>query len=560
VREARARAGFSLSEPYLLAGVSGPDARSFLDTQLPADLARLAPGEGVMTAYLDRRGRITHLLLLLAGETGYRVLLPAGPGEGPAGFLGKLERFHIREKVQLEDHSGEWAVIEVHGPDAPGALAALIGERIDTGRFRHREFHRDGRPLHIVFDPWTGDPGGHLIVARSDLEFWKERLRGAGGERGLVELDAPAMEILRIEGGRPRLGVDLGESNLLLELDDPAMLSHEKGCYLGQETVARVHSRGHVNRLWRGFEVEGERIPPRGTVIEKEGEPVGMVGSAVFSPSLDRVVGLGFLRPRAAPEGTVVHLGIPGAPVAARVREVPLYRRPGPAEQAETEYREGLRRFEKGEFEEALGRFEKAVLMNPRHAAAFESMGICEERLGRREDARRTMESLAGMEPGNIMAWTNLSRYAAEEGRIEEAERLKAKVLHLVWKKEAGERKAREREEEDREARRAYLEDRVELFRRVLELDPDDVVANFGLGKVYLDLGRFEEAIPRFEKAIEKQEDYSMAYDHLGTCLVQVGRREEAGPVFRKGIEAATRRGDRVPERSMTRKLRELAG
>jgi Flp pilus assembly protein TadD len=98
----------------------------------------------------------------------------------------------------------------------------------------------------------------------------------------------------------------------------------------------------------------------------------------------------------------------------------------------------------------------------------------------------------------------------------------------------------------------------VGLFRRVLELDPEDVVANFGLGKIYLDLERYEEAVPCFRRAVAGQRDYSAAFSHLGACLVRLHRTEEARDVLTVGIAAAARRGDLVPKADMTRLLEDL--
>jgi tetratricopeptide (TPR) repeat protein len=156
------------------------------------------------------------------------------------------------------------------------------------------------------------------------------------------------------------------------------------------------------------------------------------------------------------------------------------------------------------------------------------------------------------------MAWTNLSRYYAQAGRIADAEKLKGHVTYLVLKQEAGVKAAERKAREDKVFERARLEERVGLFEQVLSLDPEDVVANFGLGKVLLDLERWEDALPYFRKAIEKQASYSMAYNHLGTCLMHLGRNDEAKDVFQKGIEAAKERGDLIPRRDMERKLSEL--
>jgi tetratricopeptide (TPR) repeat protein len=132
---------------------------------------------------------------------------------------------------------------------------------------------------------------------------------------------------------------------------------------------------------------------------------------------------------------------------------------------------------------------------------------------------------------------------------------MKGHVTFLVLKREAGEKAAERKAREDNVLERARLEERVGLFEQVLSLDPDDVVANFGLGKVLLDLERWEAALPYFQKAIEKQVSYSMAYNHLGTCLLALGRTEEAKDAFRQGIEQATKRGDLIPRRDMERKL-----
>ncbi len=197
--------------------------------------------------------------------------------------------------------------------------------------------------------------------------------------------------------------------------------------------------------------------------------------------------------------------------------------------------------------------------MNPHHADAFEAIGVCLERLGRLDEAIEIMRGLTETDPQNVMAWTNLSRYHARQGHIEEAERIKGQVTYLIWKRELGEKSAARKTAEDEAARRARLTERIGLFRRVLDMDPDDVIANFGLGKTLLDLERYDEAVPHFRKAIRGQRDYSMAFNHMGTCLARLGRRDEAEAVLREGIAVAAAKGDLIPRRDMTRKLEELS-
>lgn len=557
-RSLRTRAGFSLSEPFGLAEIAGADRGSFLQAQLPADVAALSAGEGVYTATLDAKGRIGQdLLLLELGDRFWAVLrrelIPA--------FLERLERYHIREDLRISDRSAETAVLELHGPASPVVLAAAVGSgpgRLPLEPYRHREVTIGGRSVRFVARPWTGDVGGHLIAAREDVEAVKAGLLVAGREEGLVEVGAEGLEVLRVEGGLPRVGVDVDGRTLLPELDRPAMFSLTKGCYLGQETVARIHSRGHVNRVLTGLLVDGDRLPPAGTLIMDGDLPVGETRSAAFCPGLERVGALAMMRVASSEPGTVVHLRLEGSLVAARTAALPLYRPPGPREEAERLYRQGMEAFKVDRYPEALERFERAALMDPGRMDAFESMGVCYERLGRIAEAEETMRGLTEMDPENIMAWTNLSRYTAQSGRIEEAEKLKGKVTYLVWKKEAGEQEAARRNEEEEAERKRRSAERIGLFRQVLEMDPDDVVANFGLGKALLDLERYEEAVPHFERAVAGQKHYSMAYNHLGTCLQQLERLEEAAGVFREGIVAATAKGDLVPRRDMARKLEEI--
>lgn len=350
----------------------------------------------------------------------------------------------------------------------------------------------------------------------------------------------------------------MDERTLLLELDLPGMVSHDKGCYLGQETVARVHSRGRVNRLLRGLVFDGDVVPAPGSLLLVEDQPVGEVRSSTWSPSLDRPIALAMVRRLQAEPGFVLHVRTGGRLQPATVSALPIYAPPGPGEQAERFFREGLEAFEADELGRALDRFERATLMDPSRYDAFESAGVCLERLGRMPEAIEIMESLTQMDPDNVMAWTNLSRYYAAQGRIEDAEKIKGHVTFLVWKQEAGEQAAKAKAQQADATRKAALVERIPLFEEVLELDPQDVVANFGLGKALVDLERYEEAVPRLRAAIAAQPDYSMAYNHLGTCLIAMGQRTEAVEVLRGGVAAATTRGDFIPKRDMERKLLEL--
>lgn len=557
VRATRAGLGFGISAYWSVADVRGADRVSFLQAQLPADLAALETGDGVFTARLDRLGRVRALVLALRADDAVWLLTES---HRAAFLVADLEAYHFGEDVTLRDRGEEFAVVELHGPLVPDVLAALAGNPVALDPYRHRMLPIGGGEARFAAHPWTGDPGGQLLVPRDRCGAVIDRLRDLGGDRATA-LDAGAQEVLRVEGGLPRHGIEYDDRTLLHELGrDAEMVSYRKGCYLGQETVARIHARGQVHRRLTGLRLDGGVVPEGGAAVVAEGAPVGEIRSSAYSAALGRPVALAMLRRPHHEPGTILHVrGDGGRLLPAEVIEPPLYRRPGPREESRRLHEEGIALFGADRFPEALRRFERAVLLDPGNTAAHEATGVTLERMGLLEEAIAAIETLTEVDPENPMAWTNLSRYYAQQGRIEEAERAKAKSMALSWKREAGEAAARKRaaEEEAESARRA--EERIALFREVLALDPEDGVANFGLGKILLDRGSFAEAAPLFEKAIAAQPDYSMAFRHLAACLVALGRRDEARGVLDRGIAAATVRGDLIPKRDMTRMLEGLA-
>ena len=471
------------------------------------------------------------------------------PGTCAHRLAADLERFHIRESLDIGVDSRR--IAEVHGPQTAEVLHRVFGvaPSLDLGAVTVL-----GDGANFVADSWTGDVGGHLVLSTQTADGWMPVLREA-----CPEIAPEVWEVLRIEGGRAHPEKDLRPNTLLQELDDAeTMADFNKGCYLGQETVARVHSRGRVNKRFSGLKVEGDSPPRPGSLVMHQGNPVGEVTSSTWSPSLNSSVALGWLRRTHSEPGLVVHIDCGDVLVAARVRSLPLYQVPGPKEQAEVFYGEGLEAFKLDRFQQAMKLFEKAMLLNPGHRAAQEAVGVCHERMGDLDSARAVMEDLTLTDPENPMPWTNLSRYLAQAGDIEKAEEAKAQALHLSWKQRAGEAEALRRSRQEEEQRKVELEERVSLFEQVLELDPDDVVACFGLGKVYADLEQWEKAEPLFARAIKNKPDYSMAFSQRSRCLAKLGRAPEAVNVLKEGIEIARQQGDLMPKQEMERRLNSL--
>ena len=136
-----------------------------------------------------------------------------------------------------------------------------------------------------------------------------------------------ALEVLRIEAGIPRYGVDMDEENLLLETGLEHAVSFDKGCYLGQETIERIHSRGHVNKNLVGILPEGAQPLTPGDPVYVQDNQVGMVTSSTFSPTLKRPLALGYVKREFTAPGTEVSVRRKGDSTRATISSLPFYSR-----------------------------------------------------------------------------------------------------------------------------------------------------------------------------------------------------------------------------------------
>jgi folate-binding protein YgfZ len=289
--------------------LSGRDPLGMLD----AILTRNVPREdncGVYAALLSPKGRLqADLRVIRSGED---VFVDTGPAGGKAA-KDTLGRYAPLSRVKLEDLSGggeRWSILGVYGP----ASKELVGLPEMT-EHESRTVEAGGVELVAVrvAHPVAGydllGPEGSLAQARSYLE-----------ERGAAAASAEAYETARIAAGIPCFGADLTPENFPGEC--PVFLqravSFDKGCYPGQETVSRMHYRGHPNKTLHRFEVEGSPPEPGASILQNGGE-AGRVTSVAPLPVDGRLFALGYLSRRADPEG-----GLRAGEAALSVSDVPL--------------------------------------------------------------------------------------------------------------------------------------------------------------------------------------------------------------------------------------------
>jgi folate-binding protein YgfZ len=279
---------------------TGAEAKRFLQGQVTNDVEALAPGSGCYAALLSPKGKMLGDLRIL--DTGDELLLDTERSALQAIF-DVIHRARIGFDAELHKRTLQRGLLSLVGPGAR-RVAGPDAERLPDEEHANAALTIDGIAARAV----VTDFGLDLICDAADAEA----LAAALTARGAVAVGEDAVEALRVERGRPRYGVDLDDTTIPQEADlNERAVSFTKGCYVGQETVARLFYKGKPNRRLRGLRLS-EPVAP-GTELTLEGKAVGRLGSVVRSPALGPI-GLALVR-REAPPGTVVSAGAANAEV-----------------------------------------------------------------------------------------------------------------------------------------------------------------------------------------------------------------------------------------------------
>ena len=263
--------------------ILGARAREMVSGLVTNDVQALAPGEGCYAAALTAKGKIVADLRVFAFVED--VLTDVSPRARP-GWADMLKKFVNPRLARHRDDTDTFGQIVVLGPHAPSAAAAATGAEVAAVEalevFRHVT---TGEEIIVARVPDFGVSAFEVFFPNARKAAIVEGLRGAGTR----EVGDGLLETLRVEAGRPEWGLDMDESTLAQEanMEELNAISFTKGCYVGQETVARVHFRGHVNRHLRGLQFDGDTIAATGSeVVDVTEKSVGEVRSAVRSPRL----------------------------------------------------------------------------------------------------------------------------------------------------------------------------------------------------------------------------------------------------------------------------------
>jgi len=286
---------------------SGEKAAEMLTGLVTNDVGDLSAGQGQYAAALTSKGKVVADMRILALEDG--LLTDVSP-RAREGWFSVVRKYVNPRVVKYTDESASMATLGIFGAQARYVVEQMTGVGHSAlgilPPYSHVTITRDSSAIIVMRSPELGVEGYELFMPADAFEtVWESAVAARATPAGLA-----AWEIARVEAGRPEWGIDMDDATIPQEanLEELSAISYTKGCYTGQEVVARVHFRGHVNRVLRGIRASGTTAPPpRAALFDADNKAVGDVRSSVSSPRLGGIA-LAMVRREI----------LPGAPLTAR--------------------------------------------------------------------------------------------------------------------------------------------------------------------------------------------------------------------------------------------------
>ena len=305
--------------------LTGSDRAAYLHRIISNDVEGLAVGEGNYATILTNRGKIIADMKVCVFEGAIGLETNA---ETTSILYQELDKYLIADDVAIEDFTERTGALGVHGPKSAELLKHAYGFDVrDLPEYHSVVDEIDGRRIVCVRANETGELGYNLCTASESIEWLWDTILTKGRAFSAEPVGLTALNSLRVEAGIPRYGAELGDSIFPGEAELENAISYEKGCYIGQEIVARMKYRGHPNRLLRGFEIAEDIPPQNGDRLLDGDKEIGWITSALVSPTFDMPIAMGYVRTAFTDEDSEVEVETETGRVKAKVQLLPFYPR-----------------------------------------------------------------------------------------------------------------------------------------------------------------------------------------------------------------------------------------
>jgi tRNA-modifying protein YgfZ len=269
----------------------GADRQNFINGQVTNNVKNLKPGQGCYAALANAKGKMTSDLNIFVLEN--EILLDFEPGLIEA-VRDRLQKFIIADDVEIVDATRDYGLLSIIGPTS-GEQVGQAGFPVPATPFSISKTHGES---YVAATPRIGGPAVDIFYPMDDATLPNEFKR-------LPRCSMDALETVRIERGIPRFGVDMNENTLVPEALGENAISYSKGCYIGQEVIARIRTYGQVAKALRRIHLDpAAETPKSGDKILNDGKEVGWITSATLSPKFGRPVALGYVRKECNQIGT----------------------------------------------------------------------------------------------------------------------------------------------------------------------------------------------------------------------------------------------------------------
>jgi folate-binding protein YgfZ len=499
--------------------VSGKDAFKFLQGQTTNDLNSLKLNDSIISCRLDRTGHLLSFFYISQKDDHFLLLVPKNLGEKT---VTDLTKFIIMDDVEIVPFICD--------------LNLLITPLRET----LKNYFNEKEMFYLRF------------YGEDSILLWGEN---TSKETNFIPISDKDFKTLQVLSGYPTVDEIIATEKLVNEfyLNEIAV-SYKKGCFLGQETAAKIESfRGPayypvllkvvgLSDLvldFSNFELEGRNAGKFLDICKFEGETY--IKASLFRDFRLENRGLTFIDFKA----TVIYF--------------PFFKKNSSWDKAFELFHRAVESFKDNEESKALDLLERSIAIDKTFPDSYESIGVILGRHGKYAEAITYMDKLLAVDPGSIMAHSNKSLYLMKLGKIEEAEVEKEKAIVKNFEKLGKESRESHLLEQKKIKEEQDLKRREEMFRQVLEMDPVDTIANFGIADISFKKEKYTEALPYLEKVLENDPKYSNAYLLMGKTLEAMGDTQRAKDIYSKGIIVATKRGDMMPANEMQSRLSKLS-
>jgi tetratricopeptide (TPR) repeat protein len=496
-------AGGWFKVPFETITFTGADVKDFLQNQSTYDITLLTDKCFHLVSFLDPQGRVECYGWIVKNKS-YFFLIPPRLKERA---IERLNRFLISEDVAIsEPKLQDWSFVV--GPESEKIAPVARGMIFDE-------------------DAALVESAGDLPqISSAEVKCW-------GDLSGSPSFDGSDFS--------PEIINNLRLFDLSVTLN--------KGCYPGQETVSKIATRRGA--AYAPVLIETDELVETGDLFSFD-KKIGS-GHACHPWQGKFYLSAQLLRDFRV-EGMKVEFKAGAKSHEGIVRYYPLLSGDKKAKAKELFF-EGSDLFREDKLTEAEERFKLAIKIDPAFADAYESLGVMLGRQNRYEEALEWMKHLSEVDPRSVLAHTNMSLFLMKLGRIEEAEEHKSLATVKSFQSFGDEAKQKEAQAERKKKQEQEWNERESMFLQVLQIDPEDTLANFGLGSIAVERKNWQKAREHLERVLKEDPKYSVAYLALGRALKGLGLVSEAKAVWSEGIKVAAAKGDLMPANQMQQEL-----